>query len=462
MNRKFKLTLLVFITFTYKSTISQNIFRTVCKGDLEGLNKFLKNDNINIKDNRGRSLLHWAIGCRKDSVAKFLVSKNININLEDFEGKSPLFVAINFSNEKIFDVLVNSQKDREWIDIQGTKLLEKAILKESSLFVKKLFSLGVDINKTNERGNTPLEIAKLVGADKMYTLILSLGAKKSIRQLPSKAKGVYMGQDPPNLTPKIFAPNFISTEAYEFGSIFNKKGTEFFYAVDVNGKNEIRYSKRAGSMWSIPKVIITHPEFGFNDPFLSNDEMRLYFISNRPIDSLNKKKDIDIWYVNRTRNGWSAFLNAGNKINSNKNEYYISFTNEKTMYFSSNGHNNDKTDYDIYYSKYYKGEFQEPQRLNDNINTPNYEADAFVAPDESYLIFCSIRNEGFGRGDLYISFKKSDGSWSKAKNMGDTINTMGYEYCPFVTKDGKYLFYTSNQDIYWVSTKIFNQFKNKN
>jgi topoisomerase IA-like protein len=43
--------------------------------------------------------------------------------------------------------------------------------------------------------------------------------------------------------------------------------------------------------------------------------------------------------------------------------------------------------------------------------------------------------------------------------MGKEINTENYEYCPFVTKDGKYLFYTSNQDIYWVSIEIINKIK---
>lgn len=79
--------------------------------------------------------------------------------------------------------------------------------------------------------------------------------------------------------------------------------------------------------------------------------------------------------------------------------------------------------------------------------------------DESYVIFCSIRKEGFGQGDLYISFKDDAGNWSKAKNMGSVINTTGHELCPFVTKDGKYFFYTSNQDIYWVDARIINSLK---
>lgn len=269
----------------------------------------------------------------------------------------------------------------------------------------------------------------------------------------------YLKQKPPSATPEIFAPGMISKEGqYEFGSVFNKDATEFFYGVNVNGKEEIRYSKLIGENWSTPKTILSHERYGYNDPFLSPDENRLYFISQRTLDGLGKPKDYDIWYAERMDDSWSSPINAGSSINSNGNEYYISFTNDGTMYFSSNkvGSN-----FDIYASKFVNGKFQEALPLSDSINTPDYEADVFIAPDASYIIFCGTRKEGFGRGDLYISFKNTDGTWSKSVNMGDRINTKGHELCPFVSHDGKYLFYTSNQDIYWVSTSILEQYKKK-
>jgi len=70
-----------------------------------------------------------------------------------------------------------------------------------------------------------------------------------------------------------------------------------------------------------------------------------------------------------------------------------------------------------------------------------------------------MRPDGLGRGDLYVSFKHEDGSWSKSMNMGPQINTVHHELCPYVTSDGKYFFYTSNEDIYWVSTDIIHQLR---
>lgn len=269
----------------------------------------------------------------------------------------------------------------------------------------------------------------------------------------------YLQQAPPSLTPEKFAPNVVSTkEEYEFGSVFNKDATEFFYGVNVNGKDEIRYSRLTGESWSPPTTLLEYSAYVYNDPFLSPDEDRLYFISRRATDGKSEPKDYDIWYVERQENGWSEPINAGPQINSDQNEYYISFTRHGDMYFSSNKRGNN---FDIYTSQFLDGEFQEPTRLGDAINTPDYEADVFIDPDESYIIFCARRKEGFGRGDLYISFKQADGSWAPSKNMGEQINTEGHELCPFVSKDGKYLFYTSNEDIYWVDARILEQYRDE-
>ncbi|MBE0655504.1 MAG: hypothetical protein IH594_17005, partial [Bacteroidales bacterium] len=45
----------------------------------------------------------------------------------------------------------------------------------------------------------------------------------------SKLRGPYLGQNPPGLTPEIFAPGIISTEQFEFGGTFSPDGTEFFF-----------------------------------------------------------------------------------------------------------------------------------------------------------------------------------------------------------------------------------------
>ncbi|MDJ1481126.1 hypothetical protein QNI16_11575 [Cytophagaceae bacterium YF14B1] len=272
----------------------------------------------------------------------------------------------------------------------------------------------------------------------------------------------YIGQSKPGLTPIKFASDLVSlNNQYEFGSVFSSNGEEFYYAADMAGKAEIRYMKLNKGQWTKPVVLLSDKVFSYNDPMLSPDESKLFFISDRPLGKSGEKKDYDIWYIEKKGSGWSDPVNAGPVINSDKNEYYISFSNKGTMYFSSNRKGKDERadNYNIYAAKVKGREFTQPASPGDSINTQHYEADVFVASDESYLIFSASRPDGYGAGDLYISFKKADGTWTKAKNMGDTINTPGHELCPFVSKDGKYFFYTSCQDIYWVDARILDKLR---
>ncbi|NAS13858.1 ankyrin repeat domain-containing protein [Poritiphilus flavus] len=460
--KKYRFLLLVFSILFTNYTHAQNIQRTACNGDITRLDSLLKDTSINVRDMRGRSLLHWAVACRQKEVFDFLIDQGIEILSEDNEGKTPLHVAVQFNNDTYFEMLTGLLEDNGWAKRYGPSLMERAILNRNLSFVQKLATYGADLNTPNERGSTPLEISRRTAATSISEWLVSNGADESKVRV-FEMKGAHMGQDPPGLTAKLFAPNFISTEESEFGSVFNVDNTEFYYGVDVNGKNEIRYSQLVDNRWTAPETILSHERYGYNDPFLSPDEQRLYFISERAMDGKGELKDHDIWFVERNGAAWSDPINAGPNINSDGNEYYISFTTDGSMYFSSNSNapeERKQSDYDIYYSKMINGEFQEAVALEDSVNTSEYEADVFVDPGERYLIFCAMRPDGLGRGDLYISFKQADGGWSQSVNMGERVNSEHHELCPFVTADGKYLLYTSDQDIYWIDAKVIEEIRN--
>ncbi len=449
------------LTVSYLSGRTQNIHRTACDGDMARLDSMLQFTDLHVPDDRGRSLLHWAVGCNQREVFDSLIERGIGINREDRDGYTALYVAVQFNRGSLLDTLITLQENEDWKSQQGASLLERAILDQNLLFVQKLIRNGLDIEILNKRGSTPLELSRRIGAEEISQWLIFQGANESnVRRFTMR--GYYMGQPLPDLKREMFAPNFISTEEHEFGSVFSADGTEFYYAVDIKRKPVIRYSKLSDGVWSKPETILSHEKYGYNDPFLSPDENRLYFISKRALDGVGELKDHDIWYVEKKNNGWSEPINAGPNINSEGNEYYISFTDTGTMYFSSNVNAPEvrkRSDLDIYYSPFINGEFQEAISVGDSINTENYEADVFIAPDESYLIFCSTRPGGLGMGDLYISYKNADGTWSKAMNMGESVNTEYHELCPFVTADGKYLIYTSNQDIYWISAEIVDRIR---
>lgn len=278
----------------------------------------------------------------------------------------------------------------------------------------------------------------------------------------SKYEPLYLGQVPPGPEPELFALGVISLEdRHEFGFTFSQDGKECFLGVDDYGHSKIFTSRLIENDWAELENIFPEDSFSHNDPILSPDGQRLYYISNRPLETGGSAKDYDIWYSKRQSNGWSAPINAGGQVNTVHDEYYASFTAEGTLYFGAKDSSSDAPRYafDIYCSKFIDGEFQPRVKLPESINTDRYEADVFIAPDESYMIFCAIRADGLGDGDLYISFKDSEGNWSEAQNMGEPVNSALHELCPFVSANGKYLFYTSNQDVYWVSTSIFDRYR---
>ena len=191
-------------------------------------------------------------------------------------------------------------------------------------------------------------------------------------------------------------------------------------------------------VWQKPQRLELDESYSYNDPWITGSGDRLYFISDRPYNSGDKRKDIDLWYIDKHLSKWYEPIHLDNFINSMKNEFYISIFDKGKIYYSSNVHTdaNDEWNYDIYFS-----DEKTSTRLSEKINSEYFECDPFISKDENMLIFCSSRPGGFGKGDLYISFKNESGGWGNANNLGDIVNTDKHEFCPYITPDGKYFFY---------------------
>jgi hypothetical protein len=221
----------------------------------------------------------------------------------------------------------------------------------------------------------------------------------------------------------------------------------------------IAFVKKENGNWTAPQLVNFTGNYRDIEPFLSKDGLRLYFSSNRPIaDTSKKTKDYDIWFVERiTKNSdWLKPVNMGPPINTNHDEFYPSLSNSCNLYFTSDAPDSKGKD-DIYVSKWDGKFYTKPVALDSTINSAGYEFNAFVSPNEDYLIFTAYaRKDGLGSGDLYISFKDEKGNWQQAKNMGATINSAYMDYCPFVANDG-ILYFTSKRST--IKTQTFNNIK---
>lgn len=115
----------------------------------------------------------------------------------------------------------------------------------------------------------------------------------------SKPDSNYFNEIPPDISPKVFAPGKISKEnEFEFGAVFSNDRSEFYYGVEIAGKAETRMMKFENGSWSPAVKILSHELYSYNDPFLTPDNKKLFFISDRPLSGSGPKKDYDIWYMN--------------------------------------------------------------------------------------------------------------------------------------------------------------------
>jgi hypothetical protein len=75
-------------------------------------------------------------------------------------------------------------------------------------------------------------------------------------------------------------------------------------------------------------------------------------------------------------------------------------------------------------------------------------ADPYVDPLERFLIHSSTREGGFGEGDLYYTPRDGEG-WGESVNLGAKVNSADYEFTPFVTADGEYLYFSRGWGEMW-------------
>jgi len=273
--------------------------------------------------------------------------------------------------------------------------------------------------------------------------------------------GQYLGQKPPGEVPEVFAPNLISTDKSEIGSVFSPDHTEFYFTTwKMESGTRIMVTRRVDGTWTAPELASFSNHPSDVDVAISNDNERVFFGTrrSRPGEAEDRQDGFDIWYANRIADGWSKEKYLGPVVNSGKSQVYPSVASDGTLYFQAvrkEGYGKG----DIYLSRLVDGIYQTPENLGPIVNSEHYEGDVYIAPDESYMIISIYgRSDDLGGGDLYVSFQDSEDEWSPPKNLGPTINSNKRDFCPMVTPDGKYLFFSSKRlgvgDIFWVDVSV--------
>jgi Tol biopolymer transport system component len=260
---------------------------------------------------------------------------------------------------------------------------------------------------------------------------------------------LYFDQPAPGNTPVLFAPGIVSDEYGNRDMAISPGGDELFYTVQYRGGfafSVIMYSKKVNGKWTSPEVASFSGQYNDEEPAFSPDGKKLYFSSNRPVMG-TEKKDYDIWFITKEKGSWGEPQNIGGAVNTSKDEFYPSIAKSGNIYFTRQMEGKDE---DIVMCRYNNNnKYDTAVSLPDAINTKGAEFNAFVDPDEQFIFFTGYKRKGnIGTGDLFISRRNSNGAWEEARNLGDKINGAGNTYCPYVSPDKKYFFFTSSRGIF--------------
>ena len=268
--------------------------------------------------------------------------------------------------------------------------------------------------------------------------------------IDAKYKGEYLGLNFPDTVPEIFAPGFIS----------GKGRLHCFLAFSVDNKEiywmtippKIMTIREIDGIWTSPELAPFSTGNRNQAPFVAHDNT-IYFSSNRD----GGKGRLDIWYTTKTDSNFTIPINIGNKINTGNSESTPTVSENKTMFYAGSVRGK-LYNVGIYYSIYENGEYQAPVFLPGPINimdTAILDYTPFIALDESYLLFCSNRqNPEKEFCHIYISFKNEHGEWGKPIDLSLKMNFTTSSKFPYISPDGKFLFFSSGANMFWVDAKI--------
>lgn len=248
----------------------------------------------------------------------------------------------------------------------------------------------------------------------------------------------------------LFAPDQLSSSIEDRDVALSPDGSLFLFSrmgprsailVLRRGPSPVSVSSRLSESWSEASIAPFSGLYGDLEPAFSPDGSQLWFASDRPAPD-GESYGHDLWWVTVEQGQFGALHRPGAPVNTEGNEFYPSLTQDGALYFTTTREGGIGQE-DIWVSRPEGESWSNPECLSEGVNTASYEFNAFIAPDESYLLFTRWMREGdFGGGDLYVSYRREDGSWTDARNLGASVNTAGLDYCPFVSPDGKTLFFS--------------------
>ena len=236
----------------------------------------------------------------------------------------------------------------------------------------------------------------------------------------------------------------------KFKTIITEKDKSYLSLLDY----KIQICKNAKELTANPvNMYIKNLGEGINSPYadyspvVSADESMLLFTSRRPenvggLTDDNGKyfEDIYISYRSEDEITWQPAKNIGPPINTPGHEATIGLSVDGQVLFI---YRDDEDSGSIYLTSMQGDNWTVPEKVGGDVNSSHWETHATLSADGNTLYFVSNRPGGYGGRDIYRCKKLPTGQWSKAMNLGPTINTSHEEDSPFLQPGNNTLYFSS-------------------
>nr|WP_241676610.1 OmpA family protein [Flavobacterium pectinovorum] len=240
----------------------------------------------------------------------------------------------------------------------------------------------------------------------------------------------------------------VFTSARDTGSIIKKnfkwtnKAISTLYSVELNPDG------------SIGKPMLFHKEnlkvnFNQSTPVFTKDGRTMYFTRNNSVDGKRRQNENKITFLKLYKatligDEWKEVQ----ELPFNSDEYSVAHPalsiDEKTLYFASDMPGTFGLSDIFKVSIETDGTFGKPENLGPEINTEGRETFPFIS-DEKELYFSSDGRPGLGGLDIYVSKINKDGSFEEVQNIGEPINSKQDDFAFIINSKNRNGFFSSNR-----------------
>lgn len=342
-----------------------------------------------------------------------------------------------------YDALANTyQKDNQLINSKNTYLKLLSLKSDHFFGLYELGNIYFDLGNLDSSEFYYRRFLKINSSNDKYAQNAQLNLRdinfsRDAFKNPVNVNPVNMGSSI-NSENQEYSPAFAIDEktiyiTKRMGNLSDNRPNEDLYFAELNDESWDKV-KDIG-----PPINTIENEGAFS---ISSDGNYIFFTScNRN----GGKGQCDIWLTSKKNNRWDEPKNLQSPINTKYWESQPSISSDGRMLYFSSDRPGGYGGTDIWVSEFSNSGWSAPKNLGPTVNTSKDEQFPFIHSDNRTLYFSSNGHPGLGKSDLYLTRKDVKLNWETPINMGFPINSRGQDWNLVVARDGKTAYFSSDQ-----------------